>query len=119
MITIILDTDFLLNCLRKKLRIEEELTRILDQPYQIHLLSNTLKELQGKKEGKLAVTYAKRYIIIETHQEGAFDKAVTNYPHTYVATQDKALKEKLKKEDFGIITIRQQNHLIIEHVLRN
>ena len=97
MLTIILDTDFLLNALRKKLRIEEELNRILDQPYQIQLLSNTIRELQGKKDGKLAITYAERYPVIATHQEGTFDRAIENYPHTYVATQDKNLKEKLKK----------------------
>ncbi|HLD12586.1 MAG TPA: hypothetical protein VJB87_03235 [Candidatus Nanoarchaeia archaeon] len=119
MLTIILDTDFLLNILRRKIRLEQELTRILDQPYQLVILSNTLKELQGKKDGKLALTYAQRHTIQTTNQPGTFDDAVHNYPHSYVATQDKALKEKLKKEDFGIITIRQQNHLIIEHVLRN
>ena len=116
---IILDTDFLLNCLRRKIRIEEELNRLFDEPYEIFILSNTIKELQGKKDGKLATAIAQRYTIIATNNQETFDKAIEHYTHSYVATQDKKLKEKLKKEDFGIITIRQQNHLIIEHVLRN
>ena len=84
------------------------------------ILSNTIKELPGKKDGKLAQAYLEKFCtIIDTKTNDPFDYAVFDQPKTWVATQDKQLKEKLKKEGFGIITIRQQHYLMIQHVLRS
>ncbi|HLC55032.1 MAG TPA: hypothetical protein VJJ75_00705 [Candidatus Nanoarchaeia archaeon] len=117
MLKIILDTDFLLNCLRWKIDINKEITRILDEQFEICILSNTLEELKGKKDEKLANAFIQRLAIISTGNEGKFDKAILSYPGSYVATQDKDLKEKLKKANFGIITIRQKSHLQVQNVL--
>ena len=120
MLTIIIDTDFLLDCLRWRIDINKELTRILDEPFTMTILSNTINELTGKKDGKLAKAYAEKFCTIqETNNKEPFDYIIMDQPKTWVATQDKHLKEKLKKEGFGIITIRQQHYLMIQHVLRS
>ncbi len=114
---VILDTDFLLNCLRWKIDIKKELERILDEPFEICILDNTIDELKGKKDEKLAKAFIKEFKIIKTNIKGSFDEAVLNYEGSYIATQDKLLKEKLKKANFGIIVIRQKSHLWTENVL--
>ncbi len=117
MLRVILDTDFLLNCLRWKIDIAKELKRVLDEPFEICILSNILDELKNKKDAKLAQAYISKLTVIDTHIPGPFDTVIFHYPGSYVATQDKALKEKLKKSGFGIITIRQQSYLQVHHVL--
>lgn len=117
MIKIILDTDFLLCSLRFRISLTEELRRILDDSFEIYILDKTIDELKGKKDSKLALEFIKKFRILKTSKNLPFDDLVMNFRGYTIATQDKALKEKLKKANFGVITIRQKRYLIKENVL--
>ncbi|MEK6904333.1 MAG: PIN domain-containing protein [Nanoarchaeota archaeon] len=114
---IILDTDFLLCSLRFRIDLFSELRRIIDDNFEVYILDKTLEELKGKKDARLALEYSKKLKIINAAKQGSFDDLITDFKDYIIATQDKVLKEKLKKAGFGIITIRQKRYLIKENVL--
>ena len=77
----------------------------------------TLEELKGKPNEKLAIAYAKRFKILKTDKDKPVDDLLLNYQNYVIATQDRALKEKLKKGGFSVITIRQNKFLVTDNVL--
>jgi|TARA_Y100000310_G_scaffold335338_2_gene417125 hypothetical protein len=112
--TILLDTDFLLQSLRWKIDLETELRRILDFSFTLCILDKTLEELEGKKDEQLAKTYITRLEILPTKKDKPVDDLLFTYEpkeDLIVATQDKELKEKLKKRNIPLITIRNKSHL--------
>lgn len=113
MIKVVLDTDFLLKSLEYKIRIFKELSRILDFQFTVSILDKTLDELKGKKFEKLALKFIKsnNIHIIETKKDKKVDDLLLEIPNITVATQDKELKEKLKKGKISVITIRQKRYL--------
>jgi len=114
---ILLDTDFLLQCVRWRIDLFSELERLFaDTNIQICVFDRTLEELQGKKDSTLALAFTKRMQTITTNSTAPVDDLLLEHgkaPNTAVATQDKALKEKLKKADIPVITIRKQRYLVI------
>ncbi len=119
---ILLDTDFLLQCVRWKIDPFTELERLfVDSNIQICVFDRTLQELQGKKDSSLALAFTKKMHLLTTENNQPVDDLLLHYgkePNTVVATQDKALKEKLKKAGIPIITIRKQRYLVTDtHVL--
>ena len=115
MVTIILDTNMLLTALQYKIDLLQELNKLLDTAFTLAIIDKTLKELEGKKLGNLAKEYIKSHnmTIIPTSQNKNVDNLILDHltPETLVATQDKKLKEKLKKRKTGIIVIRQKRYL--------
>lgn len=113
MIKVVLDTDFLLKSLEYKINIFKELSRILDFQFTVNILDKTLDELKGKKFEKLALTFikSKNISIIKTKKDKKVDDLLFEIPNITVATQDKELKEKLKKGKISVITIRQKRYL--------
>lgn len=123
--TIILDTNFLIECATNNIDIQIELRRILDTNFSIALLDRTLEELEvviarGKKEGaaaKLAKTIlmTKQFTIIAT-SGGHTDKLLIDQadPEHTIATMDKALKQKLKKKGCNVIIIRGKKKLAVD-----
>ena len=114
--TIVLDTNFVLHCLEFKIDFTREIDRLMQERYMLFIIDKTLKELEGKKHGKLAKDIInKTGIKLIKGPEGlTVDNALLDLPpgETLVGTQDKALKEKLKKRGTGVITIRQRRYLI-------
>ena len=109
---VILDTDFLLQSLRLKIDLDGELGRILESSFQICILDKTLEELEGKKDEQLAKSYVERLEVIATKKDKAVDELLLEQKGNFlVATQDKELKEKLKKRNIPLITIRNKSHL--------
>lgn len=109
---IILDTDFILHCVRAKVDIKEELFRILDFPFEVYILDKTLEELKGKKQEKVAREVIKSFKIIKT-EEGKVDDLLQKQ-EGIIATTDKELKEKLKKSKKRIIFLRQKKFLKLD-----
>lgn len=107
---IILDTNFLLYCLRNKIDLFGELNRILNVNYEICILDKTLDELENKKNSKLAINFAKKYFKIIETEEGNVDDLLLKQ-QAITATMDKELKEKLKKEKKQVIILRQKKYL--------
>jgi len=114
---IILDTNFILTCLKYRVDILEEIKRIIDFPYQVYIIDKTLDELEGKKLEKLAKTFIKKISIIKTEKDKSVDRLLLDQKDSIVATQDKLLKEKLKKAEIPIIILRQKKYLILQNVL--
>lgn len=116
MLNIVLDTDFLLSSIEFKVDIFTELERICNFPYQLAILDKTMDELKDKKNSKLALSLikSKNLNIITTKKDKIVDDLLLEQNNIIVATQDKALKEKLKKRKLPIITIRQKKYLVME-----
>ena len=119
MFIIVLDTNIILDSIKFKVDLFTELKRVCDFPYKIAVLDKTLQELENKKNSKLALelTKKKKVQIIKT-QEGYVDNILLRLDDSYIiATNDKELKNKLKKDNKKIITLRQKKYLMIENVL--
>ncbi len=126
---IILDTNFLLIPALFKVDIFEEIKRICDFQYELCVLDKTLDELekviQTTKKGKdkeaaklaMGLIKSKHINIIETESIKNVDDLILdllNQGDYIVATQDKALKDKIRAKNAQIIVLRQKNHLKLE-----
>ena len=112
---IIFDTNFLLTTAKFNIDIFSELKRICDFPYKLYILEKTIKELKGKKGAKLALDLIREKVkIIKTKKEEDVDTLLLNLKNFIIATQDKALKKKLKEKKRKIITIRQKKYLNLD-----
>tara|TARA_Y100000310_G_scaffold342499_2_gene446018 strand:- start:1605 stop:1970 length:366 start_codon:yes stop_codon:yes gene_type:complete len=114
---VILDTSFILTALKFKIDIKAELNRILDEKFSTLYIDKTLNELEGKPLKNLAKNILDTINAepIKTTEEKNVDSLIIAHskanPGAIVATQDKALKEKLKKRNTRLITIRQKRYL--------
>lgn len=111
---ILLDTDFILMCVRWKVDLFSEFSRVLDFNFEVCIFDKTLEELKGKEDEKLALNMVKDFEVISTKSRKTVDELLLDYGRgggVIVATQDKVLKEKLKNSRIPIITIRKRSHL--------
>lgn len=117
MITVILDTSFILTALEDGIDIRDELKRILEEKYSMAIMEGTLKELKGKKQENVARLMLEKgkIAIIPASAEQSVDASILEQAskETIVATQDKRLKEKLKKRGSRILTIRQKKYVVM------
>ncbi len=119
MFIIVLDTNIILDSIKFRVDLFNELQRICNFPYKIAILDKTLKELENKPNSKLALQLIKKknIEIIKT-ENGYVDAILIKLDKKYIiATNDKALKMQIKKADKPIITLRQKKYLILENVL--
>ncbi|MEK6835172.1 MAG: hypothetical protein AABX61_02825 [Nanoarchaeota archaeon] len=118
--TIVLDTNIILDSLKFKVDLFEEIRRICDFNYEVKILDKTLKELENKPNGKLALAFIrqKNIKLINSKNAGYVDELLLELPQDYIiATNDKDLKRKLLKKNHPIITLRQKKYLMIQNVL--
>lgn len=108
---IILDTDFIIFAADNKIDIKSELERICDFSFEICLLDRTLDELEGKPLARLAKALVANFRVIETTRDRPVDDLLLAMDEIIVVTQDKELKEKLKKRNIPVITTRQRKFL--------
>ncbi len=119
MYTIVLDTNIILDALKFKVDLIEELKRICYFKYEIKILDKTLKEIENKPNSKLALKWLKeKSIKLINAENGYVDELLLKLPKNYIiATNDKALKTQLKSKNHPIITLRQKKYLMIQNVL--
>ncbi len=122
--TVLVDTNFLVECAKHKIDIHAELTRILDSSFEVAILDRTMEELdtiiaRGKKEG-LAAKLAKvilmtKHVMILPTDGGHTDKLLLEKAdeNHIIATMDKALKQKLKKKGNDVVIIRGEKKLAV------
>ncbi len=114
---VIIDTSTLLTAARWGIDIEQSLREELSEKVTIYYIDKTLIELEKKPEEKIVLALLKTMNAkkITTDRSKNVDQHLIDYATAhegvFVATQDKALKEKLKKRRVGIITIRQRKYL--------
>jgi hypothetical protein len=124
--TIILDTNFLVDCLSWKVDFFRELERIIPFAYRLMVVDKTLDELdaiitKGKQDVKIGARLAnqlimkKRIGIIMTDKKGYTDTLILKAAgkETIVATQDQDLKRRLKANGIPVVIIRQKKFLEI------
>lgn len=119
MVLVVLDTDFLLDALRWKVNIPEGIQEVVEGKVELAVLEKTLDEIKGKKDEQLARAYlAKQKIaVLPSSRTEPVDAILLSWASEkpkkdlIVATQDAALKEKLKKRGLRILTIRQQRYI--------
>ncbi len=120
MYRVIIDTDFLLHSVTNKVDIFSELTRVCNFPFKVYIIDKTIDELRNKKNEKLALSLIKNKVeLIKTEKNKSVDELLLslNHANIVVCTNDTKLKEKLKKRNIPIITLRQGKYLVIDNVL--
>ncbi|GBE55201.1 Fcf1 [archaeon BMS3Bbin15] len=113
-----LDTNFLLLPFQLRVDIEEQLEELLPGA-DIYVPSSVIRELIGlshgkmKRDAKLALELAKRYKVVKTEAGG--DEALVELAEKdyVIATNDKLLKEKIRKMGKAVIFLRQEKLLNI------
>jgi rRNA-processing protein FCF1 len=127
---IILDTNFLLIPGSMGIDIFSEIERIISEPYELCVLDKTVEELDKivqnspkKKEGfsaKLGIILLKQKNLktLASFSEEYADRAIIEYAaknpeKVMVATQDKLLRENLKKINVRVIQLRQEKYLVL------
>ena len=121
---IILDTNFLLIPGQFKVDIFEEIRRISNFMYQLCIIDKSLEELEkiittGNTKDKTAARIAlkliklKKIAKIKTTGNKNVDDLIMDLASKdgIVATQDKELKQKLRKRSIPIIILKQKKYL--------
>jgi len=113
--TLILDTDFIINSIKNHIDIETSIKPLFSYKLNISYLDKTIEELRNKPFENLALSLIKKFKKIRTNKDKTVDELILEIADknkdTIVATQDKLLKEKLKKRRIVVITIRQQRYI--------
>lgn len=123
---VILDTNFLLIPGQFKVDIFTEVGRILNEPFELCMVDKSIDELNrlaaaGKEKdrfaAKLALVLAIQKNLKTLHSFGgkSADDIIVNKAdaNSYVATQDKELRERVKEKGAKVIGLRQQKYLMI------
>jgi len=124
---VILDTNFLLIPGQFMVDIFTELARIVNEPFEMCIVDQSMIELnklaatakeKDRFAAKLALVLIRQKNLKTLHSFGnkksVDDIIVTKADaNTYVATQDKALRERVKEKGAKIIGLRQQKYLMM------
>lgn len=112
MYKIILDTNFLLSCLKFRIDFISEIERISKFRYELCILSGTLKELEDKKFGKLALDIIKNKNMKVINSKNSYvDEDILSLKNGYIiATNDRKL---IKNLELPIIRIKQKKYLML------
>jgi len=125
--TILLDTNFLMIPFQFKVDIFSEIARICDFGYSLAVLDRAVDELESireKQKGKnrLSASFALQLLkrkglkIIRTHSKKSVDNLTAEYSErgAVVATQDSALRKKIKLKKGATIFLRNKKFLVLE-----
>ncbi|MBS3107806.1 hypothetical protein J4468_02715 [Candidatus Woesearchaeota archaeon] len=125
---VILDTNFLVEAVKAKIDVIQEITKVVDFKPEICILDKTKGELEklikGKKYfDKLTAKIALNLIdvkgieVLETKEDKSVDRLLIDLADKekfVIATQDKELKRALKAKGIKRIIIRQKKYIKVE-----
>ncbi len=97
----------------------------MDEPFEIYILEGSLEELEKLSKGDSKDSQAAKVGIELAKQKGLktlrgshdhVDDAIVDIADndTFVATQDKELKERIQENQGKLIVMRQKKHLVKE-----
>ncbi|MBS3149956.1 hypothetical protein J4455_04685 [Candidatus Woesearchaeota archaeon] len=116
MIRVLIDTNFIVTCLKFKIDLFSEINRICDFNYELYTIDKTLDELK-KLKSKLSLQLIEKFNIkiIKTNENLDVDSLILKIAdeNTIVATQDKELKKKLRIKGIKVLVIRKKQYLMI------
>lgn len=114
---ILIDTSFILDCIKYKIDMLTELRRIIQTSFTLAAPQDIIKELKKSKQQKLAISLLDHLnIAFFTSAGNTVDDQLLSYAlekKAIVATQDRKLKEKLKKAGLEVLTIRKKSHFLL------
>ena len=123
---VILDTNFLLIPGQFKVDIFTQIQEIMNEPFELCIVDKSIKELNkvaatGKEKdrfaSKLALVLIRQKNLKTLHSFGS-KKSVDDIivkkadSNTFIATQDKALRQMLRQKGAIIIGMRQKKYLV-------
>jgi len=113
-VKILLDTNFLLIPFENNVDIFMEFARIMDGPYELFILSSTLDEIKKVRFrlfNAINELVSKKGVRIIPAKMSDVDREILSLSGYIIATNDKILKQKLKKKGKKVIILRQRSHL--------
>ncbi len=121
---ILVDSNFLIDCLKFKVDFLENIEKLIEEPFEILILENVLRELEkmSKKKTKeskyarlaLKIVKEKNFRILKSSFEDT-DEAIVSASdkNTIVATNDLKLRKTLKAFGIKNIYLRAKKYLDI------
>jgi len=117
---IILDTNFLIDCIRFKIDLKKELAG--NELFVLDAISFEIEKIieRGSKESalaKLALEFINKnnFKKLKSNERDVDESLISYSKEGYaIATHDKVLKDKLKKAGARIIYIRQKRYLVVD-----
>ncbi|WGI16991.1 hypothetical protein [Methanonatronarchaeum sp. AMET-Sl] len=124
-VNVVLDTNILMVPEQFNVDVFREIDRILNCNYSILVPSSVVKELEeivssgsgvDKRAAKIGLLLAKKHSVVDTKAVGddAVIEVAVSKENTVVATNDKELRERLRKKGIPLIYMRQGSHLTKE-----
>lgn len=123
---VILDTNFLLIPGQFKVDIFTEIEKLMSEPFVLCIVDKALAELNkltvtGKEKDRFAAKLAlalirqKNLKTLRSFSKKSVDDIIVKKAdkNTFIATQDKALRKRLKEKKAKIIGLRQKKYLVI------
>ena len=124
---VIIDTNFLMIPGQFKVDIFSEIERIVDEPHELCVVEKTIAELEKIAQGgHIKDRFAAKLAVVLAAQKGlkrvpsssrdisADDEIViASNKETYVATQDAALRGRVKEKGAKVIGLRQKKYLVV------
>lgn len=124
---VILDTNFLLIPGQYMVDIFTEIEKVMQEPFELCIVDRSLDELSkltlvGKEKDRFAAKLAVVLIgqknlkrLPSSKGDKSVDDIIVSYAgkDTFVATEDKILRRRLKERGSGIIALRQGKYLVV------
>ena len=119
---VVIDTNFMLIPFQFGVDIKSELDRILDYEYELCTTDSVMRELmlisrEKSKDGRAAkasLEMAKNMTIIPTEGDADEGLLALASKDTTICTNDKILKEKIKRKGAPLIYLRQKKYLALD-----
>jgi rRNA-processing protein FCF1 len=125
---VVLDANFLFVPSQFQVDIFEELANLLNQSFELILLSSTLMELQGlaesdspkeRKQAQLALKLAEkcRVVPVEKGLGETYDDVIVRVAAEWkspVATNDRELRRRMRTLGLPVIFLREKRRLMLE-----
>ena len=120
---IFLDTNFVLDTVQWKIDLFGELSRVCDFAFETVVLDRVLEELEsvkarGGRKKELAnvallVLSKSRITVLNTTSTSSVDSLLVKLAdkNDFVATQDQALKRRLRQKGVPVVVIREKGYL--------
>ncbi|MFH1590203.1 MAG: PIN domain-containing protein [archaeon] len=128
---VIIDTNFLLIPAQFNVNVFAEIDRVVLESHNLYIIDKTIEELNkisvlGKTKdaqaAKLGMALLGSYLkqkslkMLACFPQKSVDDAIVakSNKKIYIATQDKALKKRVKAKGATVITLKQKKYLVLE-----
>lgn len=117
---VVLDSNFLLLPFQFRIDIFAELDKLLDVRYEVCVTKGVVEELKKIKSrhARAALSIANKFPVIDAG--GGVDEALLKLASKdiIIATNDKFLKEKIRKKGAPVVYLRQRKYLAIDGYIK-